>query len=120
MDQFPQSQQFRVSARNSKLHSVSGAFGAIALVIISIIYAAQKVHVLANYLDTKITKTVTENVFTGQDFVNITVGEDMPDYGIPFGFTYTFFEKDFTWPKDLDRIGTLRISNNGHFFDPVA
>jgi hypothetical protein len=63
LDQFPLSQQFRVSARNSKLYSVTGAFASIALIIISIIYAAHKVDVLANYLDTKITKTVTEDVF---------------------------------------------------------
>jgi hypothetical protein len=65
LDQFPQSQQFRVSARKSKLHSVTGAFGAIALLIITVIYASSKVHILFNYLDTKITTTVTDDVFNG-------------------------------------------------------
>ncbi len=52
--------------------------------------------------------------------MNITVGEIMTDYKIPFGFAFTVFDKDFTWPKDLERIGTPKISNNGHFFDPVG
>ena len=65
LDQFPQSQQFRVSARKNELHSVTGALGAIALLIITVIYASSKVHILFNYLDTKITTTLTDDVFNG-------------------------------------------------------
>jgi hypothetical protein len=61
-----------------------------------------------------------ENVFSSKDFMNITVGENMTDYGLPFGFAFTVFDKNFNWPKDLDRIGTPKISNIGHFFDPIA
>ncbi len=77
-------------------------------------------NVLINHLEPSITTTVTENVYTSQDFMNITIGLNITDYEFPFGFAFTIIDTDFTWPKDLHRIGTPRLSNIGHFFDPVA
>ncbi len=75
--------------------------------------------VLINSLETTIVTNETENVFTGQDFFNITVGKNLSVYGIPFGLAFTVFDKDYNWPMDLERIGTLKLYNKGHFYDPV-
>ena len=119
VDQFPQSQQFRVSSQHSKLHSVTGALSTISLVVVTLIYMTYRLNVLINFLETTIFTNETENVFTGQDFLNVTVGENLTLYKIPFGIGITVYDKDYSWPYDLDKIGTLKLYNQGHFFDPV-
>ncbi len=47
----------------------------------------------------------------GQDFLNVTVGENLTLYKIPFGIGITVYDKDYSWPYDLDKIGTLKLYN---------
>lgn len=70
-----------------------------------------RLNVLINFLETTIFTNETENVFTGQDFLNVTVGENLTLYKIPFGIGITVYDKDYSWPYDLDKIGTLKLYN---------
>ena len=61
-------------------------------------------NVLINHLEPSITTTVTENVYTSQDLMNITIGLNITDYEFPFGFAFTIIDTDFTFPKTFTEL----------------